>query len=198
MSRRRPKDASSNNLKFSRDEAELADLMKRAQAGEARSYRVLLTRVQELMTSYVGHSFTRLGLAAFGGQEDVIQEILLAIHAKRETYDPNQFFLPWMYAIARYKVIDHLRRNKVAIHSSVPIEDEIENLTTVMSDGLGTNRDVQSLIEKLPTKQREVLQLVKIDGLSIVEAARKTGYSPSDIKVTVHRAIKTLQKDLKQ
>jgi RNA polymerase sigma-70 factor, ECF subfamily len=183
-----------NDLRVSREEAELSALMVQSQAGDAVSYVALLMKIKVLMTRYVGNSFVRLGMASFGGQEDVVQEILLAIHMKRGTFDSSQFFFPWMYAIARYKVIDHLRRNKIAIHSSVPLEDELENLATVMSDGMSSEMNIQTLFEGLPKKQREVLQLVKIEGLSVAEASKRTGYSPSDIKVTVHRAIKTLQK----
>jgi RNA polymerase sigma-70 factor, ECF subfamily len=183
-----------NDLRASREETELSALMARSQAGDAGSYRALLMKIKVLMIRYVGNSFVRLGMASFGGQEDVVQEILLAIHMKRDTFDSSQFFFPWMYAIARYKVIDHLRRNKIAIHSSVPLEDELENLANVMSDGMSSEMDIQTLLERLPKKQREVLQLVKIEGLSVAEASKRTGYSPSDIKVTVHRAIKTLQK----
>jgi RNA polymerase sigma-70 factor (ECF subfamily) len=116
---------------------------------------------------------------------------------KRHTYDPEQFFLPWMYAIARYKMIDYIRKNK-AFSSALNIEEELEHIESMASLDLSTEVDLERLLDVLSEKQRSVLKLVKLDGLSLEEAAAKTGYSVSDIKVTVHRAIKTLQEKVKE
>ena len=185
-------------LETSADEAELSLLMRHSQDGDAQSYSKLLTRIHELMKSYIENSFRKLGLAASGGQEDVIQEILLAIHSKRSNYDPEQFFLPWLYAIARYKTIDYFRKHKVHIRSTVSLEDELANIEVLMTQNWGASADIESLLKKLPSKQREVLTLVKLEGLSMSEVSQRTGYSVSDIKVTVHRAIKFLQENVKE
>lgn len=182
-----------NGLQFSADEKELAHLMALSQAGDKESYKLLLGRLQIMLKKFVDNSFRRLGLANTGGQEDVLQEILLAIHSKRANYDPTQFFLPWVYAIARYKTIDFLRKNKVLFRSSISIDDELYNLEILASHELGTLHDLEKLLGLLPEKQSIILRLMKIEGLSIKEVNDKTGYSPSDIKVNVHRALKTLQ-----
>jgi len=150
------------------------------------------------LLKYVENSFARFGLAGSGGQEDVLQEILLAVHTKRHTYDPERFFLPWMYAMARYKVIDHLRKNKVSLRATISLDDELENIETLMVFESTADLDIEALCETLPEKQRNVLKLVKIEGLSVEEAAKRTGYSASDIKVTVHRAIKALQEKVSE
>lgn len=149
-----------------------------------------------MLAKYIENSFSRFGMATGNGQEDVLQEILLAIHVKRHTYDPRQFFLPWMYAIARYKLIDYLRKNKVRAVES--LDDELENIESLMAIDNTAEADIESLLAGLPEKQRVILELVKLQGLSVEEAAKKTGYSASDIKVTVHRAIKTLQEKVKE
>jgi RNA polymerase sigma-70 factor (ECF subfamily) len=184
-------------LDHSQDEKELSQLMRSSQSGDVESYRVLLTRIRTMLQRYTENSFARFGLGASGGQEDVLQDILLAIHLKRHTYDPEQFFLPWLYAVARYKVIDHLRKNKVGLRSTVSLDDELENVETLMPLEMGADLDIETLCESLPEKQRVVLKLVKIEGLSIDEASKRTGFSSSDIKVTVHRAIKSLQNSVK-
>lgn len=79
-----------------------------------------------MVKQFVYNSFTRLGLKSFGGQDDVVQEVLLAIHHKRSAFDETQFFLPWMYAIARYKIIDYFRRNKKNVYSSISLSTEDE------------------------------------------------------------------------
>lgn len=183
-------------LEQSQDEAELSQLMRSSQTGDANSYRQLLTRIRGMLAKYIENSFSRFGMTTGSGQEDVLQEVLLAIHVKRHTYDSEQFFLPWMYAIARYKLIDHLRKNKVK--STLSLDDELENIESLMVIENTAEVDIEKLLTALPEKQRVVLELVKLQGLSIEEASRKTGFSASDIKVTVHRAIKTLQEKVKE
>ncbi len=186
----------SGGLGQSDDEAILSALMRKSLDGDSESYRLLLKKVSELMLPFVTNSLSRFGLSATGGQEDVIQEILLAVHQKRATFDPEQFFLPWMYAIARYKAIDHLRRNKIFFRSA-SIDESVEQLGFGQSLEWGAELDIKVLCGELPDKQRDVLLLVKVEGLTIDEAAAKTGFSPSDIKVTVHRALKSLKKIVK-
>lgn len=181
----------------SQDEIELAAWMTKSQAGDSESYKKLLLRINEMLGKYVRHSFVTLGMASSGGHEDVVQEILLAIHSKRNTFDPSQRFLPWMYAIARYKIVDYVRKNGARLKSSISIEDELENLEVVMSHEVGSELDVIALCDALPAKQREIIRLVKIEGLSISETATRTGYSASDVKVNVHRALKTLKQQIK-
>ncbi|HEX7673191.1 MAG TPA: sigma-70 family RNA polymerase sigma factor [Bdellovibrio sp.] len=186
------------NLVQDRDEQELSKLMVAAQRGDSLSYSRLLNRVRDILTKYIRNSFRRIRIHGDEAVEDVLQEVLLAIHQKRETYNPEQFFLPWMYAIARYKAIDYLRRSKVSLRSTVSLDDEMENVEALMSLESDNHLDTEALISQLPEKQKEVLQLVKIEGLSMEEAAKKTGYSVSDVKVTVHRAIKSLQEKVKE
>lgn len=185
------------SLEQSQDEAELSQLMKSSQKGDTGDYRQLLLRIRSMLAKYIDNSFARFGFGSGDGQEDVLQEILLAIHVKRHTYDPEQFFLPWMYAIARYKMIDYIRKNK-AFSSALNIEEELEHIENMESLDLTAEADLEKLLEILSEKQKSVLKLVKLEGLSVEEAAAKTGYSVSDIKVTVHRAIKTLQEKVKE
>jgi RNA polymerase sigma-70 factor (ECF subfamily) len=97
----------------------------------------------------------------------------------------------------RYKTIDYLRRNRVRF-KSISIEDVFDEIEANQLPEFDSELDLESLCEKLSTKQRDLLLLVKVEGLSITEAAEKTGYSISDVKVTVHRAIKDIKKQLKE
>jgi RNA polymerase sigma-70 factor (ECF subfamily) len=187
-----------SSLDQSKDEAELSQMMRSSQGGDSESYHRLLTRIRDMLLKYVENSFVRFGLGGKGGQEDVLQEILLAVHMKRHTYDPEQFFLPWMYAVARYKVIDFLRKHKVSLRSTISLDDELENVENLMVFESSVELDIEALCETLPEKQKNVLKLVKLEGLSVEEAAKRTGYSASDIKVTVHRAIKALQEKVSE
>ncbi len=181
-----------------KDEVELSKLMRLAQGGDSQSYRLALMKMRDMLSKYIRNSFRRFRIPMEDSAEDVLQEVLLAIHQKRETYNPQQFFLPWMYAIARYKVIDYLRRSKITLRSTVSLDDEMENLESLMTLEAESFLDAEKLIALLPEKQKEILLLVKIEGLSMEEASSKTGYSVSDVKVTVHRAIKALQEITKE
>lgn len=184
-------------LSADKNEIELSKLMVLSQEGDSESYKKLLLRTRDLVRVYIRNSFKRFHKPADDSIEDVLQEVLLAIHQKRETYNPEMFYLPWMYAIARYKIIDFFRRNRVHFNSRVSIDDELEHLESL--SGLDNDFvDLEKIMDMLSEKQREILRLVKLEGLTIEETAQKTGYSVSDIKVSVHRSIKTLQQKLKE
>lgn len=188
-----------NNLDKSADEKRLSELMRKAQGGDEAAYRSLLLEVEKMLASFIKNNLFRLGLGNTQSHDDLLQEILLAIHTKRATYDPNQYFLPWMYAISRYKIIDHARATRTS-SKVIALEMDLATLELPAAEinSSGSNSDVEILLNSLPKKQREILELVKIKGLSIKEAALHTGCSDSDVKVTIHRAIKTLQKKLKR
>lgn len=187
-------------LSHSADETELSLLMRKAQNGDSASYIILLQKVQVMVKLFIDNSFTRLGLKSYGGQDDVVQEVLLAIHHKRSAFDESQFFLPWMYAIARYKIIDYFRRNRKNVYSSISLstEDELMAFDISVVTEFGAHFDVEKLFNLLPEKQREILTMVKLQGFSIEDVENKTGYSSSDIKVSIHRALKFLQQKVQE
>jgi RNA polymerase sigma-70 factor (ECF subfamily) len=123
--------------------------------------------------------------------EDLVQEALLAIHVQRHTYDPSELLTPWVYAIARYKLIDHLRRTRTAM-AELPIDDALEIAAQDDHVGAESAYDMGRLLSFLPDKMRRAIQCVKIDGLSVEEAAGRCGVSQSAIKVNVHRGLRAL------
>jgi RNA polymerase sigma-70 factor (ECF subfamily) len=96
-----------------------------------------------------------------------------------------------VYAIARYKFLDYLRRTKAST-SDVPLDlaDEI----TVHDDSahVESSLDLEKLLAEVPPKARQAIQFVKLDGLSVREAAAKSGMSESAVKISVHRGLKAL------
>jgi RNA polymerase sigma-70 factor, ECF subfamily len=172
-------------------ERELAEAMVLTQKGEAEACRRLLKGVEKMARAYVQRALTKVGIQPEGRAEDVVQEILLAVYSKRGTYDPEQLFLPWMYAIARYKLVDNLRTTK-GKRQPVPLDALSQPIATYPETG--TELDVEQLLASLPKKQRLLLGLVKIEGLTASEAAARTGFSVSDVKVSVHRALQSLKK----
>ncbi len=183
--------------KLSSQEESLARAMRDAQAGDATAYRELLEAVRVLMKAYIARILGRMGKSGGGTEDDLVQEVLLAIHQKRHTYDSRELFLPWLFAIARYKAIDFGRREK---RKGVSIE--LSELEEVLSSPVftenSTSSDLEVLISSLPAKSKGLLQMVKLEGLSIAEAAAKTQMSESAVKVTIHRAMKLLRKNLRK
>ncbi len=166
-------------------ETHLKVLMLAALAGDARAYRMLLAELSVRLRAYYAR---RLSNAA--DAEDLVQETLLAMHNKRATYDVNQPFTSWIYAIARYKLIDKFRRGKS--RQTIPLEDAGALFADDEADAAIARRDVEQMLETLPENKRELIRLTRIDGLSTAETAAKLGLSESAVKVGVHRALKTL------
>ena len=169
-------------------EAQYRDWMLAALAGDAAAYRMLL---QGLTRHLRGYYAKRLGAAA---AEDAVQETLIAIHAKRATYDPTRPFTAWVYGIARYKLVDEYRRTKRA--AAVSLDDAGDLFGADEAEAAGARRDVEKLLARLPKAKRDLVRAVKLDGQSIAEAAARTGMSETSVKVTVHRALKSLGEEL--
>lgn len=173
-----------------RDEAELKRLMMAGLDGDAAAYRNLLERISRLLRSYYRAKLSRIGREPTEA-EDLMQDVLMAIHTRRHTYDTIEPFLPWMYAVARYKLIDHLRRTRTSM-TDVPLDDAEELAAREDHAGVESSHDLHKLMGDLPDKMRHAIQCVKLDGLSVAEAAARCGTSQSAIKVNVHRGLKLL------
>jgi RNA polymerase sigma-70 factor (ECF subfamily) len=97
-----------------------------------------------------------------------------------------------VHAIARYKLFDCLRRRGRGDLLTDPLDDELDVLSTADTDAAEARRDLAKLLETLPERQRLPIVYVKVQGLSVAEAARLTGMSESAVKVAVHRGLKAL------
>jgi RNA polymerase sigma-70 factor (ECF subfamily) len=170
----------------------LAEAMRKAQQGDALAYRELLEGARAILKVYAGRVLSRMGKREAATIDDVVQDVLLAIHEKRHTYDAAQPFLPWLFAIARYKLIDYGRREKRK-PTSVAIEMVESALVAPVFSEPAAASDLETLISGLPEKTKKILELVKLEGLSIAEAAAVTQMSESAVKVTIHRALKALR-----
>ena len=170
-------------------ELQLHALWLQAQEGDAASY----ARALKVISGYLRRYLNRRMQSQPSDVEDLVQETLLAIHQKRHTYQSEQPFTAWMYAIARYKWIDHLRAHgrREALH------DDIDDWSEVLAASSETEvadsrRDLSHMLTLLPDKQRLAIEHTKLQGLSITETATLTGQSEAAVKVNVHRGLKAL------
>src|SRR5262245_26311828 len=173
----------------------LRNLLVRGLAGAAGAYHAFLKELS-------GHlrAFLRKRLAGVPDDvEDLVQEALLAVHNQRHTYDSGQPLTAWVHAIARYKLVDLLRRrsNRQSVTDSLE-EAENDFLSHAETEAVDARRDLGKLLDLLPDRQRLPIVHVKLEGLSVVEAARVTGMSESAIKVGVHRGLKALAAKIRE
>jgi RNA polymerase sigma-70 factor, ECF subfamily len=171
-------------------EPELRALMIAGLNGDASAHKGLLEMLCNQLRAYFKGQLGRFNRGPVEA-EDLVQEALIAIHTRRDTYDPSQPFTPWVYGIAHYKFVDYLRRTKTSI-KDLPIEDAEE--VTAQNDRahVESSLDLEKLMAGLPTKVRQAIQYVKLDGLSVSEAAARCGMSESNVKVSVHRGLRAL------
>ena len=171
-------------------EAELKALMLASLDGDAASHRALLDRLSRRLRAYYKGKLARIGRGA-AEAEDLVQEAVLAIHLKRHTYDPAEPLTPWVHAIARYKLMDFLRRTRTSL-ADAPLDEADAMMAHDDNVSAESTYDVRRLMERLPKNMRCSIEAVKLEGQSIAEAAERCGISESGVKMNIHRGLKAL------
>ncbi|MGZ8256293.1 MAG: sigma-70 family RNA polymerase sigma factor [Gallionella sp.] len=178
-----PKSYMSENLDF------FAGLMQRANAGDSRAYTELLQKTAQLLRPYLAK---RLLFAS--DVDDVLQEILLSVHKARHTYDGGRPYLPWAYAIARFRLSDYLRSHYADdLKHASDIADWENLLPDAVTESAFSYESIRTEVEKLPEKQATILQLMHEQGYTAKEVASLIGMNESAVKVAAHRAYKILK-----
>lgn len=167
------------------DEHQLQAWMVAGLAGDAAAHAALLRALLPMLRNWYRRRLPGQDATA----EDLTQEVLIAVHQKRATWDPERPFAGWLYAIARYKLVDHYRRQG----RECPL-DGLEDVLVARerADSGSAGADVDALLTLLTPKQSAAIRATHLDGLSVAEAAAAQRLSASDIKVSVHRGLKAL------
>lgn len=163
-------------------ERELADLLRAAIAGDERSYVVFLDRTATLVRAYARRKITHGGV----DPEDVVQETLLAIHLKRHTWMSDAAVMPWVYAIARFKLIDAFRRR--GRRMEVDIDDIAETYAQPEVETV-SDRDIGRALDTLAPGQRSVVAAISVEGCSVEETAQRFGMNEAAVRVALHRGL---------
>jgi RNA polymerase sigma-70 factor (ECF subfamily) len=164
-----------------RDENELAQLMRAAIAGDERAYDSFLRQVAGLV-----RGFARRKVQGGIDPEDVVQETLLAIHMKRHTWRHDAPVTPWVYAIARHKLIDAFRRRQRRVEIEI---GEIAEIFAEPEPETISDREIRRALEMLAPGQRSVVVSISVDGHSISETAKRLGMSETAVRVALHRGL---------
>ena len=178
-----------------RGQGEWTALMRSAIAGDAAAYHRLLASIAPVLRAITQRALARAGQPVDLG-EDIVQEVLLAVHLKRHTWDPEAPFGPWLFAIARNKLIDALRRRGRRIF--VDIDDFAETLAGEPAPETASAGEVAAHLQTLPERQRDVLQSIAVESASIKDTARKFSMSEGAVRVALHRGLASLTARLKE
>ena len=173
---------------MSEKEDRLRSLLLSGLAGDAARYHTFLKELSGHLRAFLRGRLSRLP----DDVEDLVQETLLAVHNQRHTYDAGQPLTAWVHAIARYKLVDLLRRRSTRDALTDPLDDEATFFAQSDVEAASAKRDVSKLLNQLPDRQRLPIVCMKLEGRSVAETAKLTGMSESAVKVGVHRGLKAL------
>lgn len=169
-------------------EAQLQALLLRGMDGDATAYREFLAALAAHLRAFLRRRLAQRPVEV----EDLLQEVLLAVHNARHSYRAEQPLTAWVQAIARYKLTDHFRAyaRREALQDPLQADDEL--FASEDDEPAQASRDLGRLLQHLPERQRLPIMHVKLEGLSVEETARLTGLSISAVKVGIHRGLKVL------
>lgn len=158
--------------------------------GDASAHATLLAALVPLLRTF----YRRRMRDGADEIEDLVQETLIAVHTRRMTFDRGRVFSAWLFAVARHKMVDHFRRAR----RTCPIEG-LENIlvTEGFEAASGARMDIDRLLEALPPKQAMAIRATKLDGLSVADTAVRAGIGQSDVKISVHRGLKSMAARIK-
>lgn len=180
------------------DEQLWSQWMAQAQDGDGEAYRRLLVAIVPRLRAIVSKRVSDPDRA-----EDVVQEVLLSIHKNRHTYDPNLPFGPWMGTIAQRRTMDWLRKHYRRADQEVLVDEYPE--TFLAHEANAAEQDVlafddldqlRQALDRLPSGQRQAVELLKLKEMSLKEASEASGISIAALKVAMHRALKSLRAEM--
>ncbi|MDP1655756.1 MAG: sigma-70 family RNA polymerase sigma factor [Hylemonella sp.] len=176
------------DVRLATSENQLRELLVQGLSGDAAAYHRFLKALSAHLRAY----FRKRLFQRPDEVEDLVQETLLAVHNQRHTYRLDLPLTAWVHAIARYKLVDLLRARMSREALTDPLDDEHELFAVSDTEADEARKDLNKLLAGLPERQRLPIVHVKLEGLSVVEAAQLTGMSESAIKIGVHRGLKAL------
>lgn len=168
--------------------------MRRALAGDQQAYAQLLRNTAALLRPFLARR-----LANAGDVDDLLQEVLISLHKARHTYDSERPYKPWVYAIARFRLLDHLRSCRADhLRGALDISDVEHSLGADVTEPALDYESIANEVGRLPDKQAAILRLMHREGFTAGEVAQRLGMSESAVKVAAHRAYKILRKRLER
>lgn len=169
------------------EDSSLDDLLRAANRGDQRAYAAFLRAVTPVIRGIARSRGSGLGPEVY---EDIVQETLLAIHQKRQTWREDMPVRPWLYAIVRYKVVDAFRARGRRVE--VPIEDFAEVLPAAPGPDPTERSDIERVIGRLDPRAARIVRAIGLEGRSTAETAAEFGMTETAVRVALHRGLKKL------
>jgi RNA polymerase sigma-70 factor, ECF subfamily len=170
-------------------DSNLEILMAHYQEGDFDAAAALIDRLSPQL-----HRLFLAQLASRADADDLLQETWLRIHKVRHTYRPGEPVLPWFYAIARRVRVDHYRKSIRTIARQQSMEDMSKIAAPVAAESC--RPDLAGLLAPLSEGEREVIEMLKVEGMSLEDAARATSSTVGSVKQKAHRAYKKLRETM--
>ena len=168
-------------------EEDWAALMRAANRGDEAAYAQFLRLVSPVLCRVIRARGGSLGEAQ---GEDVLQEVLLAIHLKRHTWREDAAIRPWLFALTRHKIVDAFRARGRRVH--VPLEDFSETLPAPHEADPTEAGDMERMLERLEPRAADIVRAVGLQGRSFGETAARHAMSEGAVRVALHRALRRL------
>lgn len=164
--------------------AELTACFRDGVAGNADAYSRFFQEISVLIRRMIARKLPA------GDIEDVLQEVLISVHKARHTWDGDRPLMPWLFAIAHFRINDHLR--KLYARREIDIEIVSETLADV-TKALGEDESIEELLEHIPERERRILTMMYMEGYTAKETGNRLDMKESAVKVAAHRAIKKIR-----
>lgn len=159
-------------------------------AGDGGAYADFLNQLSPILRRVIGRKIPMVDV------EDVLQEVLISLHKARHTYDGERPLMPWVMAIARFRVMDCLRKTYSEMrHSQVDIAN-YENVLEAVTETPGDNESINEMLDGVGQRECKILSLMHVEGYTASEVGSQLGMKESAVKVAAHRAIKKIRERL--
>lgn len=169
----------------------LSDLLNLANSGNKKSYEEFLNKISSLLRPIIVKKIINFDV------EDVLQEILLSIHKARHTYNGDRPIIPWIIAIANFRMTDYLRKYYAQMrHKTLDIQ-EMENILADIDENFIETTSINELFDEITPKNKEIITMMHLEGFTAKEVGERVGMSESAVKVAAHRAIKKIRNKFK-
>ena len=167
--------------------AALGALLLAGLKGDQASYAAFLRSITPILRRVIARRILPADV------EDVVQEVLLSLHKARHTYDGSRPVMPWVVAIARFRMTDHLRKHYSSRrHQTIDIS-ALENILTDVTETADSLESVDDLLKDVPDRQRKILTLMHVEGYTAKQVGEQMNMKESAVKVAAHRAVKKIR-----
>ncbi len=176
------------------EEISLEELMHLSQQGDKAAYAKLLNEASHMLKGYLINK-----VSGSNDVDDILQEILISLHNARHTYDKSRPFKPWLFSIAKFRLYDYFRKiYKKSENESNYLQETSHEFDIDVTESDDEYEELYEAIDKLPEKQKKIIELMKIEGYTAKEVAKKLNMSESAVKTSAHRTYKTLKEEIKK